>query len=89
MHILYPRIESDFTGCSLKNAIDTMHEDGPNRARYRLILSNVYRQNTICEVIFYATGALNIPFEISYALPADAWILICADDNSMLVNPGA
>jgi len=54
----------------------------------RLILSCNYLQSDILEIIFKCRGALDIPFERSYALPANVWMLVDDNtyDNTILVS---
>ena len=55
----------------------------------RFICSSVYTQRDILEAIFGAEGSLSVPFEISYALPKDAWMLVEDENRAIFYSPGA
>ena len=77
----------DFTIHSLSLAIDLMEVDLGKEASFRLIVGTMYEQRSILEVIFTVRGKLDIPFERSYCLDSDAWMLV-ADNGSIFYAPG-
>jgi len=72
-----------FSRAALQEALARHNWDKP-----RLIISCTYMQSDILEIIFSCRGSLDIPFEKSYALPSDAWLLVdSAGDNILVSNP--
>ena len=84
-------VNVDFTVTSLCGAIKLIKSEVERKEfdpRLRLIISSTYNHHTILEVIFTSRSRLDIPFEVSYALPSDAWMLIVEDEDIIFYNPG-
>ena len=91
MEILKPQIDTDFTSTALHEALIKMKSvvGGDCELQARLVISKVYMHQYILECIFNARGKLDIPFEVSYALPVDAWMLVEDSDKAIFYSPGA
>ena len=79
----------DFTIAALSDALRKIKEEMQLIPQLRLIISNTYLHHDILEIIFHVRGTLDIPFEISYALPRDAWMLVEDEGSVMFYSPGA
>ena len=74
--ILQLNLDMDFSATTLNEALKLFKQNDCEDTGFRLILSYGYVHREILEVIFNCRGVLDIPFEISYALPCDGWILV-------------
>ena len=90
MKLLKPGVPGDFSSVMLNDALHTIKESGiePKDTFMRLLLSSEYRHHEIVTGIFECRGKLDIPFEISYILPRDSWLLF-DDDSFLFYSEGA
>ena len=87
MKVVTSPINTDFSWVSLKDAVDRFVRETEVQPQ-RIIISSVYVQGDILEAIFKVFGGLNLPFERSYALPMNAWMLV-HDGGDIFYSPGA
>lgn len=80
--ILQLNLDMDFSSTALHEALKLFKQNDRQDTGFRLIISKVYMHRETLEIIFNCRGSLDIPFEISYALPLSAWIII--NDNGDL-----
>ena len=87
MKFLETVIPMDFSAAGLSEALAKMRNE-TGREEVRLIISNTYLHHQVCESIFYVRGKMDIPFEVSYALPRDAWMLVEDENKVIFYSPG-
>ena len=79
--------DADFTIASLASAIQMIERDIGEDSKFTLILGALYEHRDTLEKIFVVRGKLDIPFERSYCLHTDAWILT-VDNGSIFYSQG-
>ena len=75
-------IDMDLSAIAIHEAIIQLGGDN-----IRLICGSDYTHHIVLESIFHDRGKLDIPFETSYALDGDAWMIVST--NGLLYSPGA
>lgn len=71
---------------SLQCAINILKEKDKNIKSFCLIVGHGYYQHQILEIIFNVRACLDIPYEISYILPMNDWILIDSSGDNILYS---
>jgi hypothetical protein len=84
---VHSKFDGDFTPVMFHEAIVLFREKFEHEPT-RLLIGSGYRYSEILETIFFVRTKLDLPFEVSYALQRDAWILI-DDDGNIFYSPGA
>ena len=89
MEIITLPLDTAFSVSALTEALNKMRYVIGKEVPIRLIISNVYPQYRILEIVSSTEESLNIPFEISYSLPANAWMLVEDQNKAIFYSPGA
>jgi len=89
MQILQLDMPYDLTELGLLDAVRLMEQTVGTDRPIRLIFSSTYPHGEVLEVIFRVRGKLDIPFERSYALPSNAWMLVEDKGRAIFYSGGA